>query len=242
MFRRHCDHQITSRKNIILTSYLSATMSASPAMSTSSITTAECEEIISVGHILLPTLAPIAGGCDSPVWEERNRTVAFGLTIIQQLHMAYLNARPVSDHSEYGYSAYPMTLLAEAGIRAVKNAIYDLSFDNQCALFFFFDALPPHADGACWLHDNIEQQRQKNFTVAPQAFIIKAGYKVLGEIMQEKPAFPDLYRALSRTNEVWREKERDNQEELNGMFWLGRMVEEWGHDFFQQIMVQSMVE
>jgi hypothetical protein len=222
-------------------------MSASPiTISASPPTTAEIEEIVSIGHILLPTLAPIPGDHDSPAWEakqeKRNKTFEQGLAILKQLHEAYSNVSLDSNISEYGSSVFPMTPLAEAQTRAVMNAIYNLSYDDQLILFSFCNALPPKANDFCWIHDNINQQKKKTFTVAPQAWIIRAGCENIGKIMRAKPTYPSLYHALSRTDELWREKEKNNQKELNGMFWLGRMVEKWGHELLKIVVLKVEVE
>jgi hypothetical protein len=78
--------------------------------------------------------------------------------------------------------------------------------------------------------------------VVPQAWIIRAGTENIGKTMRDTPGHPSLYHALSRTDELWREKEKNDQEELNGMFWLGEMVEKWGHDFLNIVVSKIEVE
>jgi hypothetical protein len=200
-------------------------------------TTADTENIVRVGHLLLATLAPLPGDHGSPGYEAKKRScneiVAQGLAIIDGLHQAYNNVSAISDVSEYGdgKSAFPMTRLDEARIRAVTDAIHVLPDDDQLFLFYFFDALPPEANKHDWLTDNALQIEKKVFSVAPQAWVIRAGSERIGEIMGEPHGHPNLYHALSHRDDLWQNKEKNNQLALNGMSWLGTMIEKWGWDF-----------
>lgn len=58
--------------------------------------------------------------------------------------------------------------------------------------------------------------------------MIRAGVKRIGEMLERKSTYKNLYERLQHRYERWRENEGANQLEFNGMVWLGKAIEMWG--------------